>query len=411
MRDHRVIGSEQELFCVDEEVGSGLILWKPRGAIIRNVLQDFLRQKLDAYGYKQVFTPHIGSLSLYETSGHYPYYKESQFPPMMVECSGCAEVANHPHEAGGYLLKPMNCPHHIAIYRSEHRSYRDLPLRLAEFGTVYRNESKGSLTGLSRVRGFTQDDAHLFCMPEQIEAEISACLELVEEVFSLFEFQFEVKLSLRGDGDKYVGDDQLWDEAEAALRRVLHNRQIEYEKQEGEAAFYGPKIDFLVKDILGRQWQLGTIQLDYNLPERFNLEYANAEGGVSRPVMIHRAPFGSIERFFSILIEQYEGAFPAWLAPEQVCVMPIGEEQIDYAREVHNQLLDAGIRSELNLSDLPLSKKMAIARIKRPPYFVVIGKKEVEAGCIAIRHLKGATDYGQSVESLLKLIKAGDPRC
>ena len=347
-RDHRVLGKKLELFHIDEEVGQGLILWTPRGSIVRKELQSFIAGELLRQGYQEIFTPHIGKLDLYRTSGHFPYYQDSQFPPVierehlngLVEdgCS-CAQLANQMAEGeiDGYLLKPMNCPHHIKLYGSRPRSYRELPVRLAEFGTVYRWEQSGELNGLTRVRGFTQDDAHLFCMPEQLDEELQGCLELVKIIFdALGMHDYRVRVGLRDpDSGKYVGDPANWDRAEESCRAAARSLGVPFSEEAGEAAFYGPKIDFVVKDVIGREWQLGTVQVDYNLPERFDLHYIGADNKQHRPVMIHRAPFGSMERFIGVLIEHFNGAFPLWLAPEQVRVMPVSQKSDDYAKKVH----------------------------------------------------------------------------
>jgi len=398
-RDHRKLGRELQLFHIDEAVGQGLILWKPKGALIRRQLQDFITAELDKQGYSQVFTPHIGKLDLYRTSGHYPYYQESQYPAiperdtlekLADEGSTCDQLING-LETGtfeGYLLKPMNCPHHIKIYASEHRSYRDLPVRLAEFGTVYRWEQSGELSGMTRVRGFTQDDAHLFCTPDQVAAEIQGCLGLVKTVLtSLGMEDYSVRLSLRDpDSDKYVGTADNWDKAEAALREAVQELGLEYTEELGEAAFYGPKIDFVVKDVIGRDWQLGTVQVDYNLPERFGLEYVGSDNTTHRPVMIHRAPFGSLERFVGLLIEHFEGKFPTWLAPEQVRVLPISDKFLTEAEAATAKLADAGVRVTLDRNSDKVGAKIRLARLDRVPYMLVLGAREVEEGTVSVRH-------------------------
>jgi len=398
-RDHRKLGRELQLFHIDEAVGQGLILWKPKGALIRRQLQDFITAELDKQGYSQVFTPHIGKLDLYRTSGHYPYYQESQYPAiperdtlekLADEGSTCDQLING-LETGtfeGYLLKPMNCPHHIKIYASEHRSYRDLPVRLAEFGTVYRWEQSGELSGMTRVRGFTQDDAHLFCTPDQVAAEIQGCLGLVKTVLtSLGMEDYSVRLSLRDpDSDKYVGSADNWDKAEAALREAVQELGLEYTEELGEAAFYGPKIDFVVKDVIGRDWQLGTVQVDYNLPERFGLEYVGSDNTTHRPVMIHRAPFGSLERFVGLLIEHFEGKFPTWLAPEQVRVLPISDKFLTKAEAATAKLADAGVRVTLDRNSDKVGAKIRLARLDRVPYMLVLGAREVEEGTVSVRH-------------------------
>ncbi|MHC4774994.1 MAG: threonine--tRNA ligase, partial [Planctomycetota bacterium] len=330
-RDHRVIGRQLDLFALDEAVGTGLVLWKPAGAVVRYELEQFIRQELTKQGYQQVYSPHIGKLDLYRTSGHFPYYRESQYPPLINvgqiealadEGAGCADLANRMKhgEVEGYLLKPMNCPHHIRIYANSPHSYRDLPVRLAEFGTVYRWEQSGEVGGLTRVRGMTQDDAHIFCTEEQVAAELRGCLELVKVIFrTLGMTDYRVRVALRDpDSDKYVGEPADWDKAEQACREAAASLGVPVSEEAGEAAFYGPKIDFIVRDVIGRTWQLGTVQVDYNLPQRFDLTYIGADNEPHRPVMIHRAPFGSMERFVGVLIEHFAGAFPTWLAPEQV---------------------------------------------------------------------------------------------
>ena len=398
-RDHRKLGRELQLFHIDEAVGQGLILWKPKGGLVRRALQDFITAELDKQGYSQVFTPHIGKLDLYRTSGHFPYYQESQYAPiperdvlekLADEGASCDALINglSKGEYEGYLLKPMNCPHHIKIYASEHRSYRDLPVRLAEFGTVYRWEQSGELGGMTRVRGFTQDDAHLFCTPEQVAGEIQGCLGLVKTVLSTLGMtNYRVRLSLRDpESDKYVGSPENWDKAEAALREAVQVLGVDYTEAEGEAAFYGPKIDFIVKDVIGRDWQLGTVQVDYNLPERFDLEYVGADNKTHRPVMIHRAPFGSLERFTGLLIEHFEGKFPTWLAPEQVRVLPISEKFLEAAEEATRKLADAGVRVTLDRTSDKVGAKIRLARLERVPYMLVLGAREVEEGTVSVRH-------------------------
>ncbi len=376
-RDHRVIGQKLGLFTIDEQVGPGLILWKPAGAMIRSVLEDFLRKKLLEVGYNLVYTPHIGKIDLYKTSGHYPYYADSQFPPIKMRGD----------DADEYLLRPMNCPHHIKIYASEPRSYRDLPIRLAEFGTVYRFEQSGELTGMTRVRGFTQDDAHIFCTIDQVKQEVHNTVELVQFVFSTFGFEdVSIRLSLRDpDKSKYVGDPANWDRAERELREVLDELGVEYAEEPGEAAFYGPKIDFVVRDVIGRSWQLGTVQLDYNLPDRFELEYVGEDNAAHRPVMIHRAPFGALERFMGILIEHYAGAFPLWLAPTQMRVLPVSDKFLDYAQQVRAKLADAGFRVELDSSSQRVNAKIRDAQEAKVPYMLVVGGRDAEAGTVSVR--------------------------
>ncbi|MDP9172368.1 MAG: threonine--tRNA ligase [Planctomycetota bacterium] len=407
-RDHRVLGKQLSLFTISQLVGSGLILWMPKGAIVRYQLELFIREELARRGYQQVYTPHIGNIELYKRSGHYPYYRESQFPPIhMAERTAplAGQPAAEPLPAGEhaptadmeeYLLKPMNCPHHIQIFAAEPKSYRDLPVRLAEFGTVYRYEESGELNGLTRVRGFTQDDAHLFCTPEQVEAEFRNTIDLVQFVFKSLEFRdVEVRLSLRDPASpKFAGDPKLWDLAEEQLARVLTEMKLPYVAAKGEAAFYGPKVDFMVRDVLGRKWQLGTVQLDYVLPERFGLEYVGADGQKHRPVMIHRAPFGSMERFTGILIEHFAGAFPLWLAPVQVAVLPISEKFTAYAAEVLELLKAADIRAEINISADKIGAKIRDATMQKVPYMLIVGDKEVQAKLVAVRTRAGV-DQGQ----------------
>ncbi len=376
-RDHRVIGKQLGLFFLSAEtVGSGLAMWLPKGAVLRRELGTFLEEQLAKRGYQPVITPHIGRVELYETSGHYPYYADSQYPPVSV---GDGEEQ--------YLLKPMNCPHHIQIYAHEKRSYRDLPLRLAEFGTCYRYEKSGELNGLTRVRALTVDDAHIFCTPEHVEAEFTSVLEFVQFVLSTFAFE-DVRISLSArdpDDDKYAGDPALWDQAEATLARVLDNLGLDYVHEVGEAAFYGPKVDFHVTDVIGRAWQLGTAQLDYVLPERFGLEYTGADGQLHRPVMIHRAPFGSFERFIGILIEHFAGDFPLWLAPVQVAILPITDRHHDYAAKVAGALLAAGLRAFVDDRSEKLNYKIREAELQKIPIMCVVGDQEEEAGTVSPR--------------------------
>ncbi len=397
-RDHRVLGKQLELFAIDETVGQGLILWKPNGSVVRQELQDFISIELRKQGYSQVFTPHIGRLGLYKTSGHFPYYQDSQYPPLIdsdqmgllaEEGCSCAELAGRMQEGeiDGYLLKPMNCPHHIKIFASERYSYRDLPIRLAEFGTVYRWEQSGELSGMTRVRGFTQDDAHLFCTEDQLADELKGCLELVQTVFETLGMNdFTVRVSLSDpESDKYVGDPENWKKAEQACREGAASLGVPFTEEIGEAAFYGPKIDFVVKDVLGREWQLGTIQVDYNLPERFDLTYIGADNTPHRPVMLHRAPFGSMERFVGVLIEHFAGAFPLWLAPEQVRVMPISEKMNEYGESVLKRLQAAGLRCTLDDADDKISAKIKRAHVMRLPYMLIVGQKEQEENTVTVR--------------------------
>ncbi|MBT7649503.1 MAG: threonine--tRNA ligase [Opitutae bacterium] len=397
-RDHRNIGREMGLFHIDDMVGQGLVLWKPKGAIIRQELENFISEELNKQGYSQVFTPHVGKLDLYRTSGHFPYYQDSQYPPIIhrdcltslaQEGCTCSELSNKLEEGeiDGYLLKPMNCPMHIRIFRSEQRSYRDLPIRLAEFGTVYRWEQSGELNGMTRVRGFTQDDAHLFIREEQLQEEIQGCLGLVKLVFSVLGMNdYRVRVSLREpDSDKYVGEPEAWDKAETALREAVKTLEVDYEEELGEAAFYGPKIDFVVKDVIGREWQLGTVQVDYNLPERFDLSYVGSDNKDHRPVMIHRAPFGSMERFCGVLIEHFAGNFPTWLAPEQVRILPMNDDLIEHAEKLMGQLKQKGIRTSIDSLSGKLGAKIRKAENDKIPHMLIIGKKEAEQEKVSVR--------------------------
>ena len=397
-RDHRKVGKELGLFHIDDSVGQGLILWTPKGAIMRQEMQNFISGELAKQGYSQVFTPHIGRLDLFRTSGHFPYYAESQFPPLIErdtmekladEGCSCADLGNRVSagEIDGYLLKPMNCPMHVKIFASQPRSYRDLPVRLAEFGTVYRWEQSGELSGMTRVRGFTQDDAHLFVTEEQMAGELKGCLDLVKTVLGTFRMtDYRVRISLRDpSSDKYVGDPANWDRAEQACRDAAATLGVPFTEEEGEAAFYGPKIDFVVKDVLGREWQLGTVQVDFNLPVRFGLSYTGADGKAHVPVMIHRAPFGSLERFTGVLIEHFAGDFPVWIAPEQARVLPVSEKVADYARSVVAEMTAKGIRATADLSPEKLGAKIRLAQVEKVPYMIVIGPKEEAAGQLSIR--------------------------
>jgi threonyl-tRNA synthetase len=463
-RDHRVLGKQLRLFTISQMAGSGLILWMPKGATVRGLLETFIKEELLKRGYQPVYTPHIGRLELYRTSGHFPYYRDAQYPPMYAHPAGSAlDLAQHRLAAGeldddreremaqfmeltqfhvpgykeaknpqqrleavhryvlgvlkamdvqapayekastwperaealmgwlreqeGYLLKPMNCPHHIQIYKAEPRSYRDLPVRLAEFGTVYRYEQTGELSGMTRVRGFTQDDAHLFITPEQIEAEMGSNVDLVLFVLSTLGLSdYRVRVGLRDPAaKKYVGSPEDWDRAEQTLIDLVQSRGMQYSAEKGEAAFYGPKIDFVVRDCIGREWQLGTVQLDYNLPKRFELEYVGRDNAAHRPVMIHRAPFGSMERFMAILIEHFAGAFPLWLAPEQVRVLPLSEHFSDYGRKVEAELRSGGFRVTGDYRPEKLGYKIREAQLEKIPYMLVVGEKEQSAGTVAVR--------------------------
>jgi threonyl-tRNA synthetase len=421
-RDHRKVGKELGLFHIDDSVGQGLILWTPKGAIMRQEMQNFISGELAKQGYSQVFTPHIGRLDLFRTSGHFPYYAESQFPPLIErdtmekladEGCSCADLGNRVSagEIDGYLLKPMNCPMHVKIFASQPRSYRDLPVRLAEFGTVYRWEQSGELNGMTRVRGFTQDDAHLFVTEEQMAGELKGCLDLVKTVLGTFRMtDYRVRISLRDpSSDKYVGDPANWDRAEQACRDAAATLGVPFTEEEGEAAFYGPKIDFVVKDVLGREWQLGTVQVDFNLPVRFGLSYTGADGKAHVPVMIHRAPFGSLERFTGVLIEHFAGDFPVWIAPEQARVLPVSEKVADYARSVVAEMTAKGIRATADLSPEKLGAKIRLAQVEKVPYMIVIGPKEEAAGQLSIRSRQrgdeGAIakdDFIQRIESEIR---------
>ncbi|MDQ3439500.1 MAG: threonine--tRNA ligase [Planctomycetota bacterium] len=409
-RDHRVLGPQLGLFTIDDAVGQGLVLWKPNGAIVRQELQNFISEHLRRQGYQQVFTPHIGRLGLYKTSGHYPYYRESQFPPLVdremidmlaKENCGCGELSNRMEtgEIDGYLLKPMNCPMHIKIFSSEQRSYRQMPVRLAEFGTVYRWEKSGELGGMTRVRGFTQDDAHLFCTEEQVAAEVQGCLELVKIVLGTLGMNnYRVRVGLRDpDSNKYVGAPDQWDRAEAACLFAAESLGVSFTREPGEAAFYGPKIDFVVKDVIGREWQLGTVQVDYQLPQRFALSYIGADNKPHKPVMIHRAPFGSMERFIGVLTEHFAGAFPLWLAPVQVAVLSISEKYLDYAQKVADALKTAGLRAEPWFGPEKVGSKIRDASMAKIPYLLIVGEQEAQAGKVSVRTPRNAEkpDQGQ----------------
>ena len=394
-RDNRVLGKQLGLFLINDKVGPGLPIWMPNGSIVRMELETWLRKELTNLGFQIVYTPHIGKLDLYRTSGHYPYYKESQFPPIMMD------------EEEGYLLKPMNCPHHIQIYNVAQRSYRELPMKLAEFGAVYRMEKTGELNGLIRVRGFTQDDAHIFCTPEQLESEIESCVEVTKLVLETLGLNdYRVRIGLRAeDSDKYVGDDAHWELAQNNIRSVVKRLGMNYTEEVGEAAFYGPKIDFIATDCIGRQWQLGTIQVDYNLPERFDMEYVGADNTMHRPVMIHRAPFGSLERFIGILIEHYAGAFPLWLAPVQVTILPVSEKFADYAEKIRAQFRQADLRVQLDDSADKIGAKIRRAQMQKIPYMAVVGGREQEAETVSIRHRSEGDCGAIGIEELLAGLK------
>ncbi len=384
-RDHRKLGQAMELFAFSQRVGAGLPLWLPKGAALRDRLEQFLRKIQRRYGYKQVITPHIGNKQLYVTSGHYAKYGKDSFQPIHT-----------PEEGEEYLLKPMNCPHHCEIFRALPRSYRDLPLRLAEFGTVYRYEQSGELHGLTRVRGFTQDDAHIFCTPEQIKDEFLKVMDIILYIFKALKFEnYEAQISLRDPShpEKYIGSDENWHLAENAIIEACAEKGLNARTELGEAAFYGPKLDFMVRDAIGRRWQLGTIQVDYNLPERFELEYTGSDNAKHRPVMIHRAPFGSMERFVAVLLEHTAGRFPLWLAPEQAVLIPVSDKYLDYAREVAVRLEDADIRIEIDDRNETLGRKIRDNQLKRIPYMLIVGEKEAENGEVSVRK-SGEGDLG-----------------
>ena len=384
-RDHRKLGKELDLFTFSEKVGMGLPLWLPKGTMLRERLENFLRKAQRKAGYDQVVTPHIGNKELYVTSGHYEKYGADSFQPI-----------NTPSEGEEFLLKPMNCPHHCEIYKSRPRSYRDLPLRLAEFGTVYRYEQSGELHGLTRVRGFTQDDAHIFCRPDQVKEEFKKVIDLVLYVFKALGFsEYTAQISLRDPDNKakYIGADELWDKAESAIIEAADEKGLKTVQVEGEAAFYGPKLDFMVRDAIGRSWQLGTIQVDYNLPERFQLEYTGNDNQKHRPVMIHRAPFGSMERFVAVLIEHCGGNFPLWLSPEQVSILPISEKYADYADTIKAKLQEYDILGNIDHRDEKIGRKIRDAEVSKVPYMLIVGEKEQEAGEVAVRR-HGEGDRG-----------------
>ncbi len=395
-RDHRSLGRRLELFTFSDKVGPGLPLWLPKGAALREALVSFLKKEQLRRNYQPVITPHIGRLDLYRTSGHYPYYKESQFPPMEES------------EGEGYLLKPMNCPHHIQVYTHRRRSYRELPIRLAEFGQVYRYEQTGELGGLTRVRGFTVDDAHIFCRHSQVKAEIKDTIDLTLKVLSSLSFEdYSVQLSLRDPEDtgKYTGRAAVWDEAESAIREAVQETGLRYVEALGEAAFYGPKVDFMVRDALGREWQLGTVQLDYNLPERFDLSYIGPDDQRHRPAMIHRAPFGSLERFVGVLIEHCGGAFPVWIAPEQARVLSISERFEGYATSVYQQLLSHEMRVRLDVRSEKVGYKIREAQSEKIPYMLVVGAREADSGTVRVRARSGQDVGAMSVPAFVNRIK------
>ena len=395
-RDHRKLGKELELFMFSEMVGKGLPMWLPKGTALRLRLQEFLTKIQKQYGYEQVMTPHIGNKQLYETSGHWDHYGHDSFQPITT-----------PEEGEVYLLKPMNCPHHCMIYKWQPRSYKDLPLRLAEFGTVYRYEQSGELHGLTRVRSFTQDDAHIFCRPDQVKDEFIRVMEIIEIIFKALKFDnFEAQISLRDpeDTEKYVGTDENWERAEAAIVEACKEKGLPAVVEYGEAAFYGPKLDFMVKDALGRRWQLGTIQVDYNLPERFDLSYIGSDNEKHRPVMVHRAPFGSMERFVAVLLEHCAGDFPLWLTPDQVMILPVSEKYHDYAEKLNELLKRNEIRTLIDMRSEKIGRKIRDAEMKKVPYMLIVGEKEMNENAVSVRK-HGQGDLGSmSVEDFIAMI-------
>lgn len=403
-RDHRKLGKELGLFVFNDVVGPGLPMWTPKGTLLRSTLQDFLKQEQQKRGYQDVVTPHIARVDLFKTSGHWQNYKEDMFPMMSDEDSTLDDER-------GFVLKPMNCPFHVQLYKNELRSYRDLPIRYAEFGTVYRYEQSGELGGLTRVRGFTQDDSHLFVTPDQLEAEFLSVVDLILTVFqSLRLTNFKSRLSTRdADSDKYIGSDAAWDKAENAIRQAMESRGMSYFEAPGEAAFYGPKLDFIFQDALERDWQLGTVQVDYNLPERFELEYVAEDGSRQRPVMIHRAPFGSLERLIGILIEEYAGDFPLWLAPEQVRLLPVSEEFLPFAKDVEAQMLAVGVRAKADTSNERLGKQIRNAEKGKIPVMCVVGAKEKESNSLSVRTRAsgelGALEIPEVIEKLTSALQ------
>ena len=395
-RDHRKIGKEMELFMFSERVGKGLPIWLPKGTELRLRLQDMLRKIQKNFGYQEVITPHIGGKNLYVTSGHYAHYSKDAFRPITT-----------PEEGEEYMLKPMNCPHHCEVFAWKPRSYKDLPLRIAEFGTVYRYEKSGELHGLTRVRSFTQDDAHIFCRPDQVKGEFLRVMDIIQAVFSIFKFDnVEAQISLRDPNDKlkYIGSDEVWAESEQAIIDACKEKGLEAKVEYGEAAFYGPKLDFMVKDAIGRRWQLGTIQVDYNLPQRFKLEYTAEDNSKQTPVMIHRAPFGSMERFTAVLIEHTAGHFPLWLTPDQVAILPISEKYNDYASEVQKYLDAQGVRANVDDRNEKIGRKIRDNELKRVPYMVIVGEKEAAEGLVAMRKQGGGEQATMTKEEFAQRI-------
>ncbi len=397
-RDHRKIGKEMELFMFSERVGKGLPIWLPKGTELRLRLQDMLRKIQKNFGYQEVITPHIGGKNLYVTSGHYAHYSKDAFRPITT-----------PEEGEEYMLKPMNCPHHCEVFAWKPRSYKDLPLRIAEFGTVYRYEKSGELHGLTRVRSFTQDDAHIFCRPDQVKGEFLRVMDIIQAVFSIFKFDnVEAQISLRDPNDKvkYIGSDEVWAESEQAIIDACKEKGLEAKVEYGEAAFYGPKLDFMVKDAIGRRWQLGTIQVDYNLPQRFKLEYTAEDNSKQTPVMVHRAPFGSMERFTAVLIEHTAGHFPLWLTPDQVAILPISEKYNDYANEVQHFLDAQGVRANVDDRNEKIGRKIRDNELKRVPYMVIVGEKEAAEGLVSMRKQGGGEQATMTKEEFAARINA-----
>ena len=395
-RDHRKIGKEMELFTFSERVGKGLPIWLPKGTELRLRLQDMLRNIQRRYGYQEVITPHIGSKNLYVTSGHYAHYGKDSFQPIHT-----------PEEDEEYMLKPMNCPHHCEVFAYKPRSYKDLPLRIAEFGTVYRYEKSGELHGLTRVRSFTQDDAHIFCRPDQVKNEFLRVMEIIQAVFKIFNFDnFEAQISLRDpkDKEKYIGSDEVWAESEQAIIDACKEKGLDAKVEYGEAAFYGPKLDFMVKDAIGRRWQLGTIQVDYNLPQRFKLEYTDEDNSKRTPVMVHRAPFGSLERFTAVLIEHTAGHFPLWLTPDQVAILPISEKYNAYARQVAKQFAAQQVRATIDDRNEKIGRKIRDNELKRVPYMVIVGEKEAADGLVSMRERGGGEQATLRVDEFIARI-------
>ncbi len=397
-RDHRKIGKEMELFMFSERVGKGMPIWLPKGTELRLRLQDMLRKIQKRFGYQEVITPHLGGKNLYVTSGHYAHYSKDAFRPIST-----------PEEGEEYMLKPMNCPHHCEVFAWKPRSYKELPLRIAEFGTVYRYEKSGELHGLTRVRSFTQDDAHIFCRPEQVKNEFLRVMDIIQAVFKIFNFtNFEAQISLRDpkNTEKYIGSDEVWEHSEQAIIDACKEKGLDAKVEYGEAAFYGPKLDFMVKDAIGRRWQLGTIQVDYNLPQRFKLEYTDEDNQKSTPVMIHRAPFGSMERFCAVLIEHTAGHFPLWLTPDQVAILPISEKYNDYARDVAKFFDNAGVRASVDDRNEKIGRKIRDNELKRVPYMIIVGEKEAADGLVSMRKQGGSEQATMSKQEFVDRINA-----